>query len=723
MSKRKLTVAMTVIMAVVLMAVLGCDPRDRFGNETKAATVAPWCDLNSDAVCDTFEDVNDDGACNQADCLLLGAGEGLVCDFTSPEAFDSSVACPDGGLAYACAYDNDGDGVGDEAAGEMETCTGPQGQAGTDGTDGTDGASGANGQSTVCDYDNPEVDPVGCPNGGFAYACGLDVNSNGELDAGEEMGSQLACTGADGQDGEDGLNTICADPVTADPADCPDGGWTHVCGLDANSNGVLDAGEEQVEYDTCNGADGNPGQDGDDCASYTLPNGCIYFVCALNPPSGAYCQPEDGHDAVFGDKFVEPAGPNCEFGGNGIEYGIDLNDNGILDANEVIGAMYSCAGASGQDGHDSLVKQTEEPAGPNCEFGGIKFESGVDSNDNGILDADEVDSTSYVCKPESTVIIPPENFDDDGDCYCEEAPCEGSAIEQCLGQLLPGDCDDDPSDEDYILCWRESTQDMEIRHLVEGCRTGFAFVLLTDESTYVHPGVPESLNGKDDNCNGVIDEDFCADDNDCADPTPYCHPMDGICVACHNDAQCDDGDPCTVDTCNVDTCVYSNEVDGTPCSDALFCNGAETCQAGVCEAGDDPCDVGEVCSESLNTCEVPIGPDYDGDGYSVAEGDCDDDGATGSSPARWCENDATELRLLVIDFSPTATTAPVCPSGYTQTMITDGSALNNPAMHDTVGDGVDNDCDGTLDEGGNDLCTWVSLGGLAWQVVCPFMNP
>ena len=41
------------------------------------------------------------------------------------------------------------------------------------------------------------------------------------------------------------------------------------------------------------------------------------------------------------------------------------------------------------------------------------------------------------------------------------------------------------------------------------------------------------------------------------------------------------------------------------CDDGLFCNGAETCNAGSCQAGSNPCSGGDVCNESTDTCDPP----------------------------------------------------------------------------------------------------------------------
>ena len=44
-----------------------------------------------------------------------------------------------------------------------------------------------------------------------------------------------------------------------------------------------------------------------------------------------------------------------------------------------------------------LVTTAQEAAGPNCAAGGVEVSTGPDANENGLLDADEVVSTDYVC--------------------------------------------------------------------------------------------------------------------------------------------------------------------------------------------------------------------------------------------------------------------------------------------------------------------------------------
>ncbi|MEN9340520.1 MAG: hypothetical protein RIQ62_1832, partial [Bacteroidota bacterium] len=46
-------------------------------------------------------------------------------------------------------------------------------------------------------------------------------------------------------------------------------------------------------------------------------------------------------------------------------------------------------GANGIDGKNTLANTTLEPAGANCAIGGVKIEYGLDANNNGVLDATE----------------------------------------------------------------------------------------------------------------------------------------------------------------------------------------------------------------------------------------------------------------------------------------------------------------------------------------------
>ncbi len=97
---------------------------------------------------------------------------------------------------------------------------------------------------------------------------------------------------------------------------------------------------------------------------------------------------------------------DCPFGGILVETGIDSNGNGVLDAEEIAKAQKVCNGAPGENGLTALVFTIDEPPGTNCPVGGIKLNVGLDTNSNGVLDANEVTNTDYVCNGGSSDTIP-----------------------------------------------------------------------------------------------------------------------------------------------------------------------------------------------------------------------------------------------------------------------------------------------------------------------------
>jgi trimeric autotransporter adhesin len=62
-------------------------------------------------------------------------------------------------------------------------------------------------------------------------------------------------------------------------------------------------------------------------------------------------------------------------------------------------------GTQGIAGLKSLVKTTAEPAGANCANGGQKVESGVDANNNNVLDAAEITATGYTCNGNNGTVL------------------------------------------------------------------------------------------------------------------------------------------------------------------------------------------------------------------------------------------------------------------------------------------------------------------------------
>jgi hypothetical protein len=171
--------------------------------------------------------------------------------------------------------------------------------------------------------------------------------------------------------------------LTSPSSSCPTGGVTVQYGVDVNCNGVLDPSEinNTLTQNICNGAVGNTGAAG---AAGT--NGLNTLANSTTVGNG------------FG---------GCATGGIKIETGVDLNNDNILQANEITQTQYVCNGATGNtgapgvagtNGLNTLANSTTVGNGVGgCTTGGIKIETGVDLNNDNILQANEITQTQYVC--------------------------------------------------------------------------------------------------------------------------------------------------------------------------------------------------------------------------------------------------------------------------------------------------------------------------------------
>ncbi len=200
------------------------------------------------------------------------------------------------------------------------------------------------------------------------------------------LGVTVSCGGGGGGSGDvaveggggvsaDGGMSVAARTGVIDPGDatCPYGGILVETGIDENGNGVLDADEVDDSQKVCHGAPGSGGTDG----------------------LSALVQVAD-----------EPAGANCTAGGKKIDFGIDSDSDGVLDTGEVVSTDYVCNGvdgangadgANGLDGKNSLVALTPEPSGANCPGGGVRIDTGIDTDGDGTLGSGEVLDTAFVC--------------------------------------------------------------------------------------------------------------------------------------------------------------------------------------------------------------------------------------------------------------------------------------------------------------------------------------
>jgi hypothetical protein len=217
----------------------------------------------------------------------------------------------------------------------------------------------------------------------------------------------IACKGDQGVIGPSGLNSLVSLSIENAGVNCENGGIKIQAGVDKNANSVLDTDEVLTTNYVCNGANGKTSL----TSVVTEPKGINCTLGGVKINSGvdinkngtlenneitttAYvCNGINGSNGLT--KLTnESAGLNCKNGGLKVDSGIDTNNNGVLDNSEITTTVYVC---NGINGNNTLTKLTNETSGSNCKNGGLKIDSGSDANINGTLDNSEISSTAYIC--------------------------------------------------------------------------------------------------------------------------------------------------------------------------------------------------------------------------------------------------------------------------------------------------------------------------------------
>ncbi|MEQ1502143.1 MAG: putative metal-binding motif-containing protein [Myxococcota bacterium] len=414
----------------------------------------------------------------------------------------------------------------------------------------------------------------------------------------------------------------------------------------------------------------------------------------------------DDHGVTAGSvtQCFEPAAlPSC--GGQWVTgFSDDCND---ADPAVHPGAAETCApGDLNCDGDDLL----------GAEDAVIYFED---------FDGDGVGAHAYLsCEPTP----PPGSVTVGGDCFDSNASVFPGAFDVC-GDGIDQNCDLVDGDVGALIAWypdldADTFGDGTVDPVLD-CRPGAGIGYVADDTDCddsdptVHPGAPETCDGRDEDCNGLSDDlnapiDWFVDadgdgfGDDATVVNSDCAPGAGYVTL---GGDCDDADPLVnpsaEEVCNGFDDDCNGTIDDTGVPVAWFADGDGDGFGDPSKVTVADCSPGAGYVTDGNDCD-DTDPLVNPDAVDACDGidnDCDGLVDDGGAVVTWYQDvDADGYG------DDTVTLDDNCPPDETWTLIGGDCVDTDPTIHPDaveVCDGIDQDCDGTVDDTGAAV-TWLT---------------
>ena len=588
-------------------------------------------------------------------------------------------------------FDNDSDGYGN-AANTVVDVTAPAGYVAS---------------STDCDDNNAAINPAATE-----QYDGVDNNCNGQVDEGFNPTTWYFDNDGDGF-GDSGITTVdISAPANyvATGDDCNDNnsainpGATEIYDqIDNDCDGLIDEGFNPVNFyqDADSDGYGNPG----------------ITLVDVSAPAGYVADNTDCND---NDAFINPG--EAEIWDN-----IDNNCNGQIDEGFSPVTYYRDADSDGYGDINNTTVNITQPAGyvsdsTDCNDnnsainpGVTEIYNGIDDNCDGNVDENfvewfrDADNDSYGNAANSSFAVskPAGYVADSSDCDDSDNSTYPGAVELPDGK--DNNCDGN-IDEGISTWYRDSDSDNygNPGNATQAASQPNGYVAdntdCNDNNAAINPAATEVFDGVDNNCNGQIDEGYVTWYQD-SDSDGYGNPSVSQVAAVQPGGYVLDASDCD------DTNAAINP--GT----AEAYNGYDDNCNGQIDEGFNPVNwYQDADSDGYGNANVSVLDVSQPAGYVSNSSDCNDNnaainpGATESynSIDDNCNGQVDEGFVQYFQDSDSdgygnasvSTWATSQPAGYVSnnTDCNDSNAAANPGASE-VYDGIDNDCDGNIDEG------------------------